>query len=216
MTFLVSDIVTDVRFLIQDENAAYRNADDRVVRVVNQVLRRMVVLRPDIFSTTVNLTAVAGFIQSIPADGMRLIDVLGDGTSLLQAKEINQDSLDTLVPGWPQTTPGPTVNWIRILRNPTKFYVYPPAVAGNLIAIAYVQVPARLALTDTINLQDAYYAAVVDGCVWILESLDAETVENGRAKMYQDSFNAALATGLQARKITDTPAAGEPPGDTLQ
>lgn len=215
MTFLVSDIVTEVRFLVQDENIPYRNADDRIVRVVNQVLRRIIVMRPDIFAAIVNITAVAGFLQSIPADGLRIIDVLGDGTLFNQAKEINVDVLDIMLPSWPQTTGGPPVNWVRIPRTPTKFYVYPPAIAGSIIEISYAQVPAKLASTDLVPIQDAYFAALIDGCVWILESLDSETVESGRAKMYQDSFMQALATGLQARKITDTAGAGEPGGDTL-
>lgn len=51
---------------------------------------------------------------------------------------------------------------------------------------------------------------LVDGVCWVVEAVDAEHVEAGRAKMFKDSFTESLTVGLQARRITDTDAAAGP------
>lgn len=218
MSFTVADVITDARYLLLDEGTtgSVRNSDTKLIRVVNQVLRRMIVLRPDLFAYSTDITCVAGARQSIPADGMRIIDVLGDTATGAQAKEINQDMLDVMHPNWTTDPAGVIQNWIRIARAPTQFYVYPPQTNGTQIQIMYARVPTALtATTNVVPVQDAYQAAVVDGVVWLVESVDSESVESGRAKMFMDSFMAGTTGTLPARTLTDTPTAGQNPQQVL-
>jgi hypothetical protein len=75
----------------------------------------------------------------------------------------------------------------------------------------YVIAPDDYALTDEIDLPDAYLPALVDGTVFLAESVDNEHVNSGRAKLYQDSFTQLLAVGLQSRTMTDTEEGGLDP-----
>lgn len=214
MSFTVPDVIADVRELIQDTLSPYRYSDDFLARKISQTVRRVTVLRPDLFTEITTITCVAGSMQSPPADSVRIMDVLTN-TSGAAVKEVNQEVLDLMVPAWEALTPGPAVNWMRYPRSPNRFYVYPAATVSDTLEIVYAKCPAVMTTASTIPLQDVYYPAIVDGTCWLMESIDAEHVESGRAKMFQDSFLQALTGSLQARRITDTDMAAGPATDEV-
>jgi hypothetical protein len=126
-------------------------------------------------------------------------------------KEINQEVLDLTQPTWETLPAGPATDWMRYPRDPNRFYVYPAATAGDTLTVLYAKTPAALTMSSAnIPMTLAYQPAIVDGTIWLLEAIDAEHVESGRAKMYQDSFNNMLSAGLTARRIADTDTAALP------
>lgn len=207
MSFTVADIVVEARELLLDQEEPFRYDDAFIVRKVNQVLRRMVIVRPDLFASVATLTTVAGSLQTCPADSVRLMDVTLNGANYAP-KEINQEVLDLMFPNWNGTPTGPTVNWMRYPRDPNRFYVYPPSAGGENLTIVYARSTPTYTINDTVLLQDAYFPVLLDGVCWLMESLDAEHVESGRAKMFQDAYTTALAGGLAARAITDSEDGG--------
>lgn len=78
------DVINDVRDQVQDTSTTSpRYSDTHLLRLVNQVVKRVAILRPDLFSEIDTITCVAGALQTAPADSIRLIEVLtaGDGRS---------------------------------------------------------------------------------------------------------------------------------------
>jgi hypothetical protein len=215
MSFTVADIVADTREAIQDTLVPYRYSDEFIVRKVNQVLRRAAILRPDLFVVVETLTCVAGSMQTAPTDSIRFMDALSNTTGGA-IKEVSQDVLDMMVPTWEALAPGPAINWMRYPRDPNRFYVYPAATAVDTLTIAYARCPSTLAISDVVVMQDVYMPVILDGTVWLMESTDAEHVESGSAKMYQDAFVSALTGGLSSRRLTDTATAGLPPDEVVQ
>lgn len=213
MSFTTSDVITESRELLLDETTPFRYSDNFILRKINQVLRRMAITRPDLFAELVDVTCVAGVLQSSPADSIRVMDVTNNQVGDV-VKEVNQEVVDLMVPTW-ESTVGPSTNWMRYLRDPTKFYLYPGATGGDTVKVLYVKCPPNYTIGQTVDLQDAYYPAVVDGVCWLLESMDAEHVESGRAKAFHDSFQQLLGIGLATRKISDTREAGMDKGDVL-
>ena len=207
MSFTVADIVTEARDLLLDTLAPFRYSDAFIVRKVNQAVRRMCILRPDLFVVHTNITCVAGTLQSAPSDSVRLIDVVSnnDGSAV---KEISQDTLDLMIPTWSAGAPSVALNWIRYPRDPNRFYVYPPAAGTETLGLVYARSPATLTIASVVPLPDAYEPSVIDGTCWLMEAIDAEHVESGRAKMFKDAFEGALTAGLTARQLTDADAAG--------
>jgi hypothetical protein len=114
--------VTEARDLLLDTLAPFRYSDAFIVRKVNQTIRRMCILRPDLFVVHANITCVAGTLQSAPGDSVRLIDVVSnnDGSAV---KEISQDTLDLMIPTWSTGAPAVALNWIRYPRDPNRFYL---------------------------------------------------------------------------------------------
>jgi len=151
-TFLMSDVMADVRLAIQDLGllSTPRFTDAQVLTMANQALKRMCVLRPDLFATIATMTTVQGALQTAPADSMRLMEVFAvvGGNNL---NEINREALDLMQSTWQIGTPGTPTNWMRHSRNANSFFVYPPATAGVQLQIEYAQSPAKLLASQSIT-----------------------------------------------------------------
>jgi hypothetical protein len=211
-----SEVITEVRRLIQDTRAPLRYSDETLLGFVNQTLNRMVVLRPDLFSVLGELSVTSGSaVQQLPEGAIRLVEIfyVKDGSAL---SEVDWFMMNRSSPNWPAATPGTPVNYMRHVRNPTRYFLYPPPVAGTTLVAEYTNTPPEYELDEEIAvLPDAYMPALIDGTVFLAESIDNEHVNSGRAKMFQDSFTQLLGVSLQARVVTDTHSAGLEPEQVI-
>lgn len=206
---ILNDVVTEARRLLQDISAPQRYSDAVLLGFANQTLKRMSVLRPDLFAYIGDITCTAGtVIQSPPIDSVRVIEIfqVKDGSGVT---EVDRTALDQTYPGWMNDTAGPTVNWMRHVRNPNKFFIYPKAPAGLVLIGEYAQTPPNYTGAQTVELlPDAFFPVVVDGTVFLAESVDNEHVNSNRAQLFQQAFTQALGVSAQARSLTDTEEAG--------
>lgn len=204
-----SEVITEVRRLIQDTRSPYRYTDDVLLGFVNQTLKRMVMLRPDLFAQVGDIPTTANTaVQSLPADAVRLIEIfqVKDGNAVF---EVSRGMLNRSSPNWLNVTAGAPVNYMRHVRNPTRFFLYPRPVAGVQLLAEYAAAPPVYGQFDEIeHPQDTYFPVLVDGVVFMAESIDNEHVNSGRAKMFQDSFAQLLGVSLQSRVVTDIESAG--------
>lgn len=206
-----NDVISEVRNLIQDTQTPKRYSDLVLLDFVNQTLKRMAMIRPDLFTKIADITTTANtVIQTMPSDSIRLVEIFSvkDGNSLT---EVNRDVFDQTYPGWTQEAAGTPVNFMRHVRNPNQFFLYPRPASGVILVGEYAAVPTDYDVDDPIVAPiDAYFPTVVDGTVYLAESVDNEHVNSGRAKLYYDSFVQSLATSLSARELTDTKQAALP------
>ena len=211
-----NEVITEVRRLIQDTKVTFRYSDTVLLGFVNQTLKKMAVLRPDLFAVIADFTTVANTVlQSCPTDSVRLMQIFqiksGDAVT-----EVSKETLDQMYPNWVNEVAGIPVNFMRHVRNPNKFFVYPRPSAGVILVGEYAQSPATYAINDIVALlPDAYLTSVVEGTVYLAESVDNEHVNSGRAKLFQDAFVQGLGVGLQSRVITDTEAGGLDPKQVI-
>jgi hypothetical protein len=211
-----NEVITEVRRLIQDTKVTFRYSDTVLLGFVNQTLKKMAVLRPDLFAVISDFTTVANTVlQSCPTDSVRLMQIFqiksGDAVT-----EVSKETLDQMYPNWVNETAGIPVNFMRHVRNPNKFFIYPRPSAGVILVGEYAQSPATYAINDTVALlPDAYLTSVVEGAVYLAESVDNEHVNSGRAKLFQDAFVQGLGVSLQSRVITDTEAGGLDPKQVI-
>jgi len=184
-----------------------------MLAMCNQALKRVQLFRPDLFAKTGTVANVAGeVIQSAPTDSLRVIEVLSINGSGVGIVEADREVLDQTLPTWPNDTAGPAVNWMRHVRNPNKFFIYPQAPADQTLDIEYSQVPPTYdGVTTVALLPDAYESVVVDAVVFLVESVDNESVNAGRAKLFFESFTQALGVGTLVRTLTDTESGGIDP-----
>lgn len=210
------DVITEVRRLIQDEVSPYRYTDTVLLGFVNQILKRMALLRPDLFAFIGDISTTANeVLQTLPSDSIRLVEIyrVKNGSAMT---EVSRETLDQSTPDWVAETAGVPVNYVRHVRNPNKFFLYPPPATGTTLVGEYVQAPTDYGLTDAISvLPDAYFATLVDGVVYLAESVDNEHVNSGRAKLFFDSFTQSLGVALQSRALTDTESGGMDPKQVI-
>lgn len=206
-----AQVIVEARRLLQDIRTPQRYSDALLLGFVNQALKRMAVLRPDLFAVIDELVTQAGsVIQSAPADSLRMMEIfqVKDGNGIV---EVSRKAMDETYPGWVNDPAGPTVNWMRHVRNDNRFFIYPKPPANQTLIIEYAQTPRDYALGETIEvLPEAYLPVLIDGTVFLAESVDNEHVNSNRAQLFQQSFTQALGVSVQARSITDTEEGGLP------
>jgi hypothetical protein len=205
-----AEVILEARRLIQDTKVPFRYSDAVLLGFVNQTLKRMATMRPDLFAVIGEFpTAPDTTIQDCPADSLRLVEVFqvqGGGV----VTEVDRETLDRTVPLWRQEPSGQPVNFMRHPRNPNRFFVYPAPAQGVVLIGEYAQTPPDYTLSQEITYPtDAYFPVVVDGVVFLAESIDNEHVNTNRAKLFQDSFSQGLAVALQTRSLTDNETGGE-------
>lgn len=207
-----ASVIVEVRKLINDSLAPQRYSDTDLLGFVNQTLKRMAMYRPDLFLQIGNISTTAGTsVQSMPADSIRLVDIFGvvGGDTIT---EVDREVFDQTYPGWRAEAAGTPVNFMRHVRNPNTYFLYPKPSSGVMLLAEYAKVPTDYGLNDTITAPiDAYFPTVVDGTVYLAEAVDDEHVNSGRAKLFLDSFIQSMGVSLQSREITDSEDAGLDP-----
>ena len=200
-----SEVIAEVRVLIQDTRVTFRYSDTVLLGFVNQTIRRMVMLRPDMFTTVTDISTVANLTeQTLPATAVRLVDIfrVKNGTSI---EEVDRDQFDRAYPQWTTDAAGTPTKYMRHPRNPRAYFLYPRPTAGTVLVGEFVVTPTAYAISDPIAvLPDAYFGVLIDGTVYLAESIDNEHVSSGRAKLFFDSFVQALGVDLQSRAVIDS------------
>lgn len=209
-----ADIISEARNIISDTRVTYRYSDAVMLGFVNQTLKRIVSFRPDIFSYIGTISTTASTVlQSLPADAVRLVEIF-QVTNGNAVTEVNRETLDQMYPGWVSEAAGTPVNFMRHPRNPTRYFLYPRPSAGVTLVGEYIQAPTAYTINQTITLvPDSFFPILVDGTVFLAESVDNEHVNSGRAKLFYETFLAAINASLGTRIIPDAEnAAVQQPG----
>jgi hypothetical protein len=213
---ILGEVITETRRILQDVKQPVRYSDALLLGFANQALKRMAVLRPDLFARIIDFSTVAGqTLQTAPADSLRIMEVfqVKDGAGVV---EVSRKAMDETYPGWVNDPAGPTVNWMRHVRNNNRFFIYPKAPVDQILIIEYAQSPKEYAISEQIDLlPDAFFPVLVDGTVFLAESVDNEHVNSQRAQLFQQSFTQALGVSVQSRSITDTEEGGLPENQVI-
>lgn len=200
------EVITDVRILIQDEDSLLptRNSDADLLAFVNKAVKMMVQLRPDLFVFEGDETPTVDQVEQVlPSTAVRLMEIhrIKNGDAI---QETNKETMDQTYPQWPTDTADTPVNWMRHPRNPTRYYLYPRPASGTILVMEYIDTPDDYTLSDTIALPEAYKSVLVDGTVFLAESIDNESIGSGRAKFYYDAFVEALSSDFNQRVTVDS------------
>lgn len=216
-----NDIITDVRRLIQD-NQLLRTPDTysaaTLLGFVNQTLKQTAVLRPDLFSLIADISTVANtVVQSMPSDSTRLVDIFSikNGNAITES---SREILDRSLPNWTSADAGTPVNWMRHVKNPNRFFLYPRPIAGIVLVGEYVQSPPNYTLSQSIGLlPDSYLPAISIGTVAKILSIEsAQNVQSAqKAAQMVDQYSTLLGVALQNRPITDTRSSGLDPRQVI-
>lgn len=211
-----NDVIVDARRLAQD-NGLLRTSDTYSASVllglVNQVLRQTAVLRPDLFTLMTDITPTPNVVeQTLPADSLRLVNILAvkNGGAIT---EVSREMMDQSYPQWRFDPAGSPVNYMRHIRNPNQYFLYPKPAAGIVLTGEYAQSPPVYTLNQQIALlPDAFQPIVVSGVVMMISNVENPTTNAARAKQFQEMYAQALGANLQSRVVTDTKSSGLEPG----
>lgn len=230
----IQDVIREVRDYVQDTQEPYRYSDPDMLMYVNNGLKQMAVLRPDLFTKEVEIELEADSPVRIKLpppdtdddDQRRIVRIMelesagptpGEGEEYMPRTapvEVMKTDMDRCAPGWrfvdPDKNPrGICRQWMRDPRVPQEFLVYPPPAAQTIRAIYAVEPMTVAANTVLPDLPDVYQSALVACCIYLASSVDAEHVESGRAERFRNAFREGMGASVESRLVTDRPDAAE-------
>lgn len=206
-----STIFPEVRVVINDtDSTAYRYSDAVLLTKLDAALKRVALLRPDLFTTLGAVPCTTGStVVTVPNYG-RIVEVYNvvGGNGVV---EVNREMFDVAYPGWRSETPAAAINWMRHVRNPSVFFIYPPAPVGQSLYCEYTVAPSVSAVTDVIQTSDVYLPVIQDMLVAVVEWGDDEFNLSKRAEEFYNRAASALGATAKNKEMLDSETGGESP-----
>jgi hypothetical protein len=218
----VSQVINAVKTTLQEttqDGTRWRNSE--LLGYLNEAYQDIVRLNPDANAKNEEITCVAGTKQSIPATGLRLLDVIRNITPSKRAiSSVPRRQLDSTIPEWhgSEVSVGKGVEHYTFdAIDPKNFYVYPGATIENeaagttniLIEIIYSAVPIAHMIDgeaipeDVVNIDDVYVPAVKNYIIHRAYDKDAEFSGNAeKANNYYQRYLQALGNKQQIDMAT--------------
>jgi hypothetical protein len=199
-------ILARVRFLMNDSLPNLRNADADLLTFLNDGIQYIGGLRPDTLIVSGTVSLAAGTKQNLatmsPA-GQRLLDIYRCGGTAI--RQVARNELDSSNPTWHADAQATTITqFCYDPRDPTTFWVSPPAVGGTQVEMLYVQALTPLTtatITSTIPLADQYTDALVNYIAsrcYLRESEDEQNIQiaSGYRKLTDEFLTAKTRADL--------------------
>ena len=144
-------VIRDVRHLIADDGSPQELSDAVLLTFLNQAINRVATRRPDLFSKYAEMPAdEARNIQRLPADGHRLMDVVGytpSGGEFLLAKKIEFEALQIQLSSTASKprSGNTALSWARYPKFPRQFLVMPLPLGGDTpVSYTHLTLPTIL------------------------------------------------------------------------
>lgn len=194
-----------------------------LVRYLNDGQREVVLHRPDAMRINAPVALTAGSRQTLPANGTKLIEVIRNtGGNRRAVRQTNREILDAQSPGW-HSLAGSTevLHFMYDVRDPTTFYVYPPAASGASVDLVYAAMPVDIAepadgalftaVSGNVTVPDIYGNVIQDYVLYRAYTKDSEYAGNAaRAQAHYAQFANALGIEVKATVAVAPVSAGNP------
>lgn len=215
-TITVRSILDKAHVILQDTTGV-RWSDSELLGWLNDGQREVVIFKPNAFVTNSAIKLVAGTKQSIPSNGVQLIDVVRNmgvsGNSPGRPVRItDQKIMDAQNPNWhQQTADSEARHYMYSPLDPKHFYVYPPQPAVNqgYVEIIYGTIPFDAEINGIITLDDIYQNALIDYILYRAYSKESEVADQARAANHQRNYFASL-TGKLKSEVGASPSTNSP------
>lgn len=136
----VDKLLTDLRMTQLNDVDKTTWSDPVLLIALNSALSMLTLMRPDASYKVATVSLVAGTRQYLPADGLRLLNVvrninsdssIGRAISLVAIEDLD------LKPNWHLMTGSTVVHYCFDPRMPKQYYIYPAVPAATKLEIEY-------------------------------------------------------------------------------
>lgn len=216
MAETVGGVIERAKRILQERGDGIRWTVEELVAWLNEAYVIVAIQRPDAHSKLAMISLVAGARQEIPADGLRLMDVLStEQGRAIRASE--RRTLATMRPNWMNERASlATEFFVFDERMPREFWVYPPAKAGARVEASYVAKPASHTVADmasSLSVSERYAPALLDLVLYRAFSKDAENPANlSRAQMHYRAAMEGIGMKTQGDAVTSPNGGGQDAG----
>ena len=204
MTISVASIILAARQAIQD-NPAVGWSDDSLLDYLNEAQMEISRYKPDSSIKNTSFSTVDGVLQKLPDDAIRLIDVPYNvgGNAIIQ---INKAGFTKQQPGWTNAAASSAAKaFMYDNADPTRFYLYPPSVAGSSLQVVYSAKPAPATLAGNISIADEYKSSLVHYICFKAFNEDSMSPDTNKAVAFHNLFMSSLQISENADKTVEPP-----------
>ena len=214
---LASEVIDRARLVLQDPVTGLpvdgvRWKDAEMFQWITDGQRVIVLVRPDACVENAQIKLAAGTKQTIPEGGLRLLDVVRNiptitSTNGRAIRLVDREVLDTADPNWHTQKPAVVIrSYVFDNRDPTVFYVSPPAIrpdpkmGESVVEVIYSKMPADVtAPASLLSIPDIYIDPLLNYVLFRAYSKDAQFIQNAQlAAAYLQSFMTVL--GIKGRR----------------
>lgn len=217
-TIIARTVIEKAQIILQDTTGVRWPSDTELLGWLNDGQLEVMVFKPNANVKNIAVKLVAGTKQSLPSDGVQLIDVVRNmgtngNTPGRAIRIVMREILDAQVPNWHAATPAAdTKHYMYSMLDPKNYYVYPPQPASGqgYAEVIYGATPAAATINGAIALDDIYQNVLVDYILYRAYSKDTEyAADQNRAATHQSAYIAAL-TGKAKVEVGVNPNATAP------
>lgn len=198
------DLINRVSVTLQDPTFV-RWTQSELLNYLNDAQRQIVLFRPDAKAVNAAFSCAGTAKQTLPADGLRLINVLRNANGRAITK-VERSILDVQLPTWYETAVGTdgVKHYVYDALDPKNFYLFPKPAAAASIEIVYAISPVDIVISNfttdvqVIGIDDIYANALMDYMMYRAYQKDSEFANINRAGVYFQSFSTSLGIKSQA------------------
>lgn len=199
-TILANTIINKAQVVLHDV-AGVRWPDSELLDYLNEGQRAILTYKSNAYVRTRSVPLVAGTLQSLPADGVQLFDIVRNmgangATPGRAVRLVKREMLDSRAPNWHSATPSSeTQHFMYAEASPRQFLVYPPqpSVAPGWVEMIYGAMPPDVALNAPIAVDDIYEMPLLDFVLYRAWMKDSEFGADGtRSASHMQAFVTAI------------------------
>ena len=201
MAVALSTISQKARYLTMDV-AGVRWDDDECIGWLNDCVKDVLFHKPTAYVTNGPIPLVSGIRQSLPADGLVLLDITHNTTSGNVCTLISRTDLSHVAPAWPsETATVDAEHYMTDPDDPKTFLVYPSNTGAGSVEGRYSALPTAFTLTsDNIPFGDEYEPVMLNYLMYRTWSKHTNVQYAAeRAEMEYQRFLTSLGVKIQAQ-----------------
>lgn len=205
-TVKVVDVIARAKEISQDKTDISWSSEEWLMWF-NDAILAVVNARPDALIENTVFTTSSGSKQSIPANGIRFVDLIQNAGTGTPIRQIQRRQLDDQVPIWHKKTGDEVLHFVFNPIDPKHFYIYPQPTEGHELELMYSVAPVAVKIdnfnddTNVLPIDDVYLNPILDLMLYRAYSKDADYAENlQRAQAHQQAAYNALNVKMQGDK----------------
>lgn len=199
-TILASAIISSARVTLLDPSPGKTFSDARLFALLQEALRRMACVKPEVYSVRGDIPLVAGVDQELPAGGTKLLKLLRNTTSGRGISQTSESLLleETRFAG--QGTAAADVDCYSIdSRDYKRFMVSPPSPGGVNVVGLYCTVPTIASAATAIPVDDTYEGAIKFMLLAEAYAADSERKDLSKSDRYETKALQLLGLDSQSK-----------------
>lgn len=207
MAVLASIVLDNARILLNDtDDGGIRWQDAELIAWLNEAMAEVVRIAPQASAKTVDHPLTSGTLQSIPDDGVQLINIFRNAPAGRVVRIVDSTIMDNERPSWHQDPPNAqAMRYTFDPRNPRMFSVYPPNNGAGRVSLVYSAAPTVVtSKAQNISVPDIYAAPLTNYIcyrAWLKLVDNANSVK--RASDFKALFDGQMGVKKQAEAETN-------------